>query len=238
MMNQVLEVRNVSVHYAKAQALKEVSLAVPEGSIVTIVGANGAGKSTLLRTISGLISPTVGEIWFEGKPIHGCKAHEIARLGIAHVPEGRMVFAPMTVLENLQMGAHLRRDRQKVDHDLESVFNHFPVLKQRYRQKAGSLSGGEQQMLAIARSLMSSPRLVLMDEPSMGLSPLLVKETAHIVSDINRAGVSIVLVEQNARMALNLAHTAYILEVGQIVLGGDAREIARDERVKKAYLGG
>jgi branched-chain amino acid transport system ATP-binding protein len=234
----LLEVRNLRVHYGKAEALKGISLGVEEGTIITLIGANGAGKTTTLRTISGLKAPTSGEIWFQGKRIDGMPPNVIVTLGIAHVPEGRRIFAPMTVLENLEMGAYVRKDRHEVARNLERIFEHFPVLKQRRGQQAGSLSGGEQQMLAVARALMASPKLLLMDEPSLGLSPVLVEEVGNIITDINRGGVSIILVEQNARMALMLAHRGYVLEVGSIALEGDAKELANDEHVKKAYLGG
>jgi len=234
----LLEVKNLRVHYGKAEALKGISLGVDEGKIVTLIGANGAGKTTTLRTISGVKVPTSGEIWYQGKRIDGMPLHEIVRLGIAHIPEGRRVFATMTVLDNLQLGAYLRKDKREIARDLEKIFEHFPVLKERLGQPAGSLSGGEQQMLATARALMTSPKLLLMDEPSLGLSPILVEEVGNIVTDINRGGVSVILVEQNARMALRLADKAYVLEVGSIALEGNAKELANDEHVKKAYLGG
>jgi len=234
----LLEIRDLNVCYGRAEAIKGISLTVEKESIVSIVGANGAGKTTILRTISGLKRPISGEIWFEGKRIDGMPACDIVRLGIAHIPEGRIVFAPMTVLDNLKMGAYLREDKDEMTRDLESMYRHFPILQKRIRQLAGSLSGGEQQMLAIARALMANPKLLLMDEPSMGLSPKLVSEVGNIIKDIHRRGVSIILVEQNARLALRLSNWAYVLEVGSIILGGDARELAKDERVKKAYLGG
>jgi branched-chain amino acid transport system ATP-binding protein len=234
----LLEIKNLRVHYGKAEVLKQISLSVGEGAIVTLIGANGAGKTTTLRTISGLKEPTSGEIWFEEKRIDGSPVHDIVKLGIAHIPEGRMVFAPMTVFDNLRMGAYLRKDRVEIMKDLEAMYEHFPILKQRQGQAAGRLSGGEQQMLAIARALMAKPKLLLMDEPSMGLSPLLVEEVGHIITQINKNSISIMLVEQNARMALELAHKAYILEVGNITLQGDARDLAGNELVKKVYLGG
>jgi branched-chain amino acid transport system ATP-binding protein len=234
----LLEIKNLRVHYGRAEVLKGISLEVDEGSVVSLIGANGTGKSTTLRTVSGLKASTSGAIWFEGKRIDRMPANEIVKLGIAHVPEGRIVFAPMTVLDNLKMGAYLRRNKREITKDLEAMYAHFPILAKRRNQMAGSLSGGEQQMLAIARALMSRPKLVLMDEPSMGLSPLMVEEVEKIISDINANGTSIMLVEQNARMALRLSKTVYILEVGRIVLQGPARQIADDERVIKAYLGG
>lgn len=233
----LLEIKDLRVHYGRAEALKGISLSVEEGAIVALIGANGAGKTTTLRTISGLKRPTSGEIWFQDKKINGMPAHRIVKLGIAHIPEGRVVFAPMTVIDNLKIGAYLRKDRDQVARDLDSVYQHFPILKERGGQKAGSLSGGEQQMLAVGRALMNSPKLLLMDEPSMGLSPILVEGVGNIIRDINKTGISIILVEQNARMALDLASRAYVLEVGNITLEGDARELASDERVKKAYLG-
>ena len=234
----LLEIKDLRVHYGRAEALKGISLSVDEGAIGALIGANGAGKTTTLRTISGLKVPTSGEIWFQAKRIDGMPAHDIVKLGIAHIPEGRIVFAPMTVLDNLKMGAYLRRDRHQIAKDLDSIYEHFPVLKERRWQQAGSLSGGEQQMLATARALMASPKLLLMDEPSMGLSPILVEEVGNIISDIKKTGIGIILVEQNARMALSLANKAYILEVGSIVLEGDAKGLSNDENVKKAYLGG
>jgi branched-chain amino acid transport system ATP-binding protein len=234
----LLELKALRVHYGRAEALKGVTINADEGAVVSIVGANGAGKSTILKTISSLKKPTSGEIRFQGKRIDGLPPHEVVKMGIAHIPEGRMVFAPMTVLDNLKMGAYLRRNKTEIERDLEIMYQHFPVLKERRGQVAGSLSGGQQQMLAIARALMAAPKLLLMDEPSMGLSPLLVEEVSKIIRDINRQGISIVLVEQNARMALRLSQKAYVLEVGAIALEGSADEVARDERVKKAYLGG
>jgi len=233
----LLEIKDLRVHYGKAEALKGISLSVDEGAIVALIGANGAGKTTTLRTMSGLKVPTSGEIWFQGKRIDGMPAHEIVKLGIGHIPEGRMVLAPMTVLDNLKMGAYLRKDKHQIARDLDIMYERFPVLKERHKQLAGSLSGGEQQMLAIARALMTRPKLLLLDEPSMGLSPILVEEVSNIIRDINEGGIGIILVEQNARMALGLANKAYILEVGSITLEGDAKELANDERVKKAYLG-
>ena len=234
----MLEIKSLRVHYGKAEALKQISLKVDEGAIITLIGANGAGKTTTLRTISGLKFPTSGEIWFKGNRIDGMAVNEIVKMGIAHIPEGRMVFAPMTVFDNLRMGAYLRKDKHGIAKDVEGMYDHFPILRERHGQQAGRLSGGEQQMLAIARALMAKPKLLLMDEPSMGLSPLLVEEVGSIITNINKSGISIMLVEQNARMALELANKAYILEVGGIVLQGSAQELANNERVKKVYLGG
>ncbi len=233
----LLEIKDLSVHFGRAEALKGISLGVEEGAIVALIGANGAGKTTTLRTISGLKAPTSGKIWFEGKRIDGMPAHNIVKSGIAHIPEGRIVFAPMTVLDNLKMGAHLNNNKRQVARNLEKMYEYFPVLKERRKQLAGSLSGGEQQMVAVARALMADPKLLLMDEPSMGLAPLLVAGVAKIIREINENGISIVLVEQNARMALDLANRAYILEVGKITLEGDAKTLIYDERVIEAYLG-
>ncbi len=234
----LLEIKGLRVHYGRAEALKGISVVVHEGSIVTLIGANGAGKTTTLRTVSGLKKPSSGEIIFREKRIDRMPTHHIVKMGIAHIPEGRMVFAPMTVLDNLKMGAHRRKDKGGIAKDLDNIYALFPVLKARLGQHAGSLSGGEQQMLATARALMAKPKLLLMDEPSMGLSPLMVLQVGKIIKDINQDGVSIMLVEQNARMALSLANTAYILEVGRIVLEGNAKELAHNDSVRKAYLGG
>jgi branched-chain amino acid transport system ATP-binding protein len=234
----LLELKNVHVHYGKAEALRGISMGIERGQIVTLVGANGAGKTTTLRTISGLKKPTLGEIWYDGKRIDGMELHDIVRMGIAHVPEGRMVFATMTVQENLEMGAYLRKDKSAIAEDMKTVYEYFPSLRNRKTQIAGSLSGGEQQMLAMGRALMASPQLVLMDEPSMGLSPLLVEEIGKIIRTINEAGTSIILVEQNARMALELAHYAYVIELGRIPLEGTGKDLAQDPNVQKTFLGG
>jgi branched-chain amino acid transport system ATP-binding protein len=236
--SMLLEIRDLRVHYGRAEALKGISIHVDEGAIVSIIGANGAGKTTILRTISGLERPTSGEIWFQGKKIDGMPASEIVRMGITHVPEGRMLFSTMTVLDNLKMGAYLRKDRLQIAGDIDTIYQQFPALEEKNKQHAASLSGGQQQMLAIARALMSRSKLILLDEPSTGLSPLLVKEFSNILKKINQEGKSIILVEQNARMALKLAKRAYLLEVGYIVVEGEALELAKDDRVKKAYLGG
>jgi branched-chain amino acid transport system ATP-binding protein len=234
----MLKIENINVFYGAIHAIKGISLEVNEGQIVTLIGANGAGKSTILRTISGLLKPKSGEITFEGKGIAGKPAQDIVKLGISQVPEGRRVFANMTVLENLELGAYIRSDKQGIKDDMEVVFQRFPRLKERLTQLAGTLSGGEQQMLAMGRALMSRPRLLLLDEPSMGLAPLLVKEIFSIIKDINTTGTTILLVEQNANMALSIAHQAYVLETGRITLSGDAKELAASEEVRKAYLGG
>jgi branched-chain amino acid transport system ATP-binding protein len=234
----LLEVSDLVCKYGAATALKGVSCGVGEGEIVALVGANGAGKTTMLRTLSGLMRPAAGRISFDGQRIDGHRPHEILKLGVAHVPEGRMVIASMSVLDNLKMGAYLRKDSKQAQADIESMYEHFPVLKERRHQSAGSLSGGEQQMLAVARALMSSPRLVLMDEPSMGLSPKLVETVRDIVVSMHERGLSILLVEQNAVMALSIADRAYVLEVGKVALEGAAKAVAQDEGVKKAYLGG
>lgn len=234
----MLRVTDLEVYYGAIHALKGLSLEVNEGEIVTLIGANGAGKSTTLRTISGLIAPKSGTITFEGKNIAGKGAHEIVRAGISQVPEGRRIFAEMTVLENLELGAFTRSDKDGIAADMEMVFTRFPRLKERVSQQAGTLSGGEQQMLAMGRALMSRPRLLLLDEPSMGLAPLLIKEIFSIIVDINKTGTTVLLVEQNANMALSIASRAYVLETGRITLSGAAKELAASEDVRKAYLGG
>jgi len=234
----LLEVKNISVQYAKAKAIEEVSMGVEEGEVVSMVGANGAGKTTFLRTISGLKKPALGEIWFQNHRIDNLPAHEIVKVGISQVPAERMVLSPMTVLDNLRMGSILRRDKKNIGRDMEIVFESFPILKERRSQLAGSLSGGEQQMLAVARALMASPKLLLMDEPSIGLSPILVAEIGNIIRNINKGGISVLLVEQNCRMALKLASRAYVLELGKVVLEGAAADLLNDDRVKKYYLGG
>lgn len=233
----LLEIRDLVVNYGKAQALKGINLQVGEGEVVALIGANGAGKTTLLRSISALKRIESGEILFDGERIDGEAGHDLVKRGIAHVPEGRIVFGPMTVTDNLRVGAYLRKDKGEIKRDIESIYEHFPVLKERGRQLAESLSGGEQQMLAVARALMAKPRLLLMDEPSMGLSPIMVEMVAKIISDIRKQGLSVLLVEQNATMALALSDRAYVLEVGSIVLEGPAADVAQNEIVKKAYLG-
>lgn len=234
----MLKVNEIDVYYGAIHALKKLSLEVEQGSIVTLIGANGAGKTTTLKTISGLLRPRSGNITFRGTDITRVSPEKIVEMGISQVPEGRRVFAAMTVLENLEMGAYLRKDKKGIARDMEEVFDRFPRLKERRKQMAGTLSGGEQQMLAIGRALMSRPALLLMDEPSMGLAPLLVKEIFEIIKDINSKGTTILLVEQNAHMALSIADKAYVIETGEIVLSGQAGELMKSEEVKKAYLGG
>lgn len=233
----LLELRNISVHYGKAQALNAVSLQLEEGKVDALIGSNGAGKTTTLRAITGLKKPSDGEILFRGRRIDGMAPHEIVKLGIAHAPEGRRVFSAMTVRENLDMGAYLRKDTLGVAEDFKKVFQRFPRLMERQKQHAGLLSGGEQQMLSMARALMARPTLLLLDEPSLGLSPLAVKEIARIIRGIIQTGVSIILIEQNARMALRLAHEAYILELGRVTIHGKAKDLIHNEDVRKAYLG-
>lgn len=234
----MLKVDNIDVYYGAIHAIKGISIEVPKGEIVTLVGSNGAGKSTTLRTISGLMKPKNGAILFEDKNIVGVSAHKIVGMGLCQVPEGRHVFANMSVMENLELGAYLRSDKDEIARDLEDVFKKFPRLLERKDQISGTLSGGEQQMLAMGRALMSRPRLLLLDEPSMGLAPLLVKEIFNIIKEINESGTTVLLVEQNANMALSIADKAYVLETGRIALAGTAQELASSEAVRKAYLGG
>ena len=238
MAEPMLKIDNIDVYYGAIHALKGISLEVKEGEIVTLIGANGAGKSTTLRTISGLLKPKTGSITFLGQDIAGVRAHEIVKKGISQVPEGRRVFAEMTVMENLDLGAFVRKDKAGIQQDLKHVFELFPRLEERKNQSAGTLSGGEQQMLAMGRALMSRPKLLLLDEPSMGLAPLLIKEIFNIIVDINKSGTTVLLVEQNANMALSIANRAYVLETGRITLSGRAKELAASEDVRKAYLGG
>ena len=233
----LLEVRDTTVHYHKVAALRGISMDVPDGSVVTIIGANGAGKSTLLRAISGLEPLSEGEIRFDGRRIDGTPPEKVVALGVAQVPEGRRIFPDLTVQENLNTGAYLRRDREAVAKDLGGVFDHFPRLRERRRQWARTLSGGEQQMLAIGRALMSNPRLLLLDEPTIGLSPVLVQEMARIIREIHERGVPVVLVEQNAELALTLADYAYVLETGSVALHGPAADLHENEHVRRAYLG-
>jgi branched-chain amino acid transport system ATP-binding protein len=231
-------IENLRVFYGRVEALKGISLEVAQGAIVTLIGANGAGKSTTLRAISGLTHPASGEILYQGRKMEGLSPQEIVRAGIAHVPEGRKVFPFMTVKENLKMGAFRRKGKEAIRKDLAGVWEHFPILLERRSQPAGSLSGGEQQMLAIGRALMSRPTLLLLDEPSLGLAPLMVREVGRIIGEINQRQVGIVLVEQNAHMALRIAHQGYVLETGTIALHGPASDLIDNEHVKRAYLGG
>jgi branched-chain amino acid transport system ATP-binding protein len=234
----MLEIRNLDVHYGAIHALKGVSLSVEAGQIVTLIGGNGAGKTTTLRAISGLLRPTSGEILFEGQPIHGRPPHELVRLGLAHSPEGRGVFANLTVDENLDLGAYTRSDKAGIAADRDRALRLFPRLRERLQQAAGTLSGGEQQMLAMARALLARPRLLLLDEPSLGLAPQVVRTIFDIIREINAAGTTILLVEQNAHMALRVAHHGYVLEVGRIVMSERASVLAASDDVRKAYLGG
>jgi branched-chain amino acid transport system ATP-binding protein len=233
----LLELNNLSVHYHKVAALTAIDMAVAERAVVTIIGANGAGKSTTLRAISGLVRPSSGEIRFDGRRIDQLPPEQIVALGIAHVPEGRRVFPDLTVRENLNTGAYLRKDKVQIARDLDNVFGHFPRLRERSSQWAKTLSGGEQQMLAIGRAMMSNPRLLLLDEPSMGLAPVMVQEIARIIGEINQRGVPVVLVEQNAELALRLAEYAYVLETGTVALHGNAADLHENDHVRRAYLG-
>lgn len=234
----MLEIKNLNVHYGVIHALKDASLVVNKGEIVTLIGANGAGKTTTLRTISGLNKATSGQILLEGKDITNLSAPKRVEMNLSQVPEGRRIFPAMTILENLEMGAYLRKDKANIKKDMEHVYELFPILGNRKKQTAGTLSGGEQQMLAMGRALMSNPKILLLDEPSMGLAPLLVKEIFGIIKDINSNGTTILLVEQNAKMALSIANRAYVIETGSIVMSGTGEELAKSEEIKKAYLGG
>ena len=234
----MLALSNVWTHYGNIPILKGVSLEVHEGEIVTLIGANGAGKTTLLKTISGLLQPTQGEILFLNKPIQGTPADKIVKRGLSHIPEGRRIFSRLTVEENLLLGAYLRNDTHAIQEDLKNIYHRFPILKERQSKLAGTLSGGEQQMLAISRGLMGNPTLLLMDEPSLGLAPRLVQDIFKIIREINKKGCTILLVEQNAHMALEIAHRGYVLETGRVTLSGLAYELASNEQVQKAYLGG
>jgi branched-chain amino acid transport system ATP-binding protein len=233
----MLEIKDIHTYYGNIHALKGVSLTVKEGEVVTLIGSNGAGKTTTLRTIQGLLRPRQGTILFEGKPLESLSTEAIVRLGISQSPEGRLIFPRMTVQENLEMGAYLRNDTLGIKSDMEKALNLFPRLRERISQKGGTLSGGEQQMLAIARALMSRPRLLLLDEPSMGLAPMLVSQIFAIVRDINAQGTTILLVEQNARMALSVAHRGYVIQTGEVVVAGTATDLQSNETVRKAYLG-
>lgn len=234
----MLEIKDLNVHFGVIHALKGISLSVQDGEIVTLIGANGAGKTTTLRTISGLKKPTSGSILLDGKDITHTTPRDRVKMGMSQVPEGRRVFPEMTVLENLELGAYLRRDRAEIAKDLKMVYERFPRLADRKRQAAGTLSGGEQQMLAMGRALMSRPKILFLDEPSMGLAPLLVQEIFDIIKDINQSGTTILLVEQNASMALQIANRAYVMETGSIVLSGTGEELSNSDDIKKAYLGG
>lgn len=233
----LLEVKNVTVQYGKIAAINDVSLDVEKGEIVTLIGGNGAGKTTTLRAVCGMRQPVTGEIWFKGQRIDGLPVQKIVQLGVAHAPEGRRLFDYMTVKDTLLTGAFLQKNKNEIQRSLDRVYGHFPKLKERRKQVACTLSGGEQQMLTIGRALMANPMLLLLDEPSLGLAPLLIQEIFTIIEDINRSGVTIVLVEQNSRMALKVAHRAFVLEVGRIVLTGEASGLLDDTRVKAAYLG-
>jgi len=234
----LLRVKNITVHYGKSMALDDVSLEMAEGSVVTIIGANGAGKSTILRALSGLTPLTSGEIWFLNNRIDGIATTDIVKLGIAHIPEGRQLFPYLTVLSNLKLGASLRKDKAGINQDMDEVFKRFPILWDRRNQQAGTLSGGEQQMLAIGRGLMAKPKLLLMDEPSLGLSPIVVEQLGEVIKEINQRGVSVLLVEQNVPLALQVANRGYALQVGRVVLEGDIDEFKSTETVRRAYLGG
>ena len=236
-MGEMLSVKNINVFYGSIHAIRDISFHVDEGEIVTLIGANGAGKTTTLQTITGMLQAKKGQIIFEGKDITKVPGHKIVSMGMAHVPEGRRVFADLTVLENLKLGAYTRKDKNEVEETLQKVYQSFPRLKERKNQSAGTLSGGEQQMLAMGRALMSKPRIILMDEPSMGLSPIFVEEIFKIIQEISAAGTTVLLVEQNAKKALSIADRAYVLETGNIVLSGDAKELMNNESIKKAYLG-
>ncbi|KAA9012705.1 ABC transporter ATP-binding protein [Niallia endozanthoxylica] len=234
----MLRIDGLNVYYGHIHALKDVALEVKQGEIVTLIGANGAGKSTLLKTISGLLKPKQGSIIFESEDITGRQAQLIVKKGISHVPEGRRVFANMSVEENLEMGAYLRRDKKEIKEDFQKVYDLFPRLYERRKQQSGTLSGGEQQMLAMGRALMARPRLLLLDEPSMGLAPLLVKTIFRMITEIKATGTTIMLVEQNANMALTIANQAYVIETGRVVLQGSAEELRASDQIKMAYLGG
>ena len=234
----LLQVEDITVHYGKVEAVKGLSFEMEEGEIVTLLGSNGAGKTTVLKAISGLKHPTSGQILFDGKRIDRMEITNVVRLGISHILEGQRLFRDMSVESNLTLGAYIRNDRGGIKSDLQEIYQHFPILRERRSQRAGSLSGGEQQMLAISRALMSKPRLLLMDEPSIGLSPVMVDEIASIITTINKQGISVLIVEQNAAIALRLANRGYVMEIGKIVLSGDREKLLTDEKVKKAYLGG
>lgn len=233
----MLEIKDLEVYYGMIQAIKGISFEVNEGEVIALIGANGAGKTTTLHTISGLIAPKKGTVTFEGKEITKTPAHKIVSYGMAHVPEGRRVFASLSVLQNLKLGAYTRSSKEEIEESLQTVYTRFPRLQERKNQPAGTLSGGEQQMLAMGRALMSKPRIILMDEPSMGLSPIFVNEIFDIIKQVSASGTTVLLVEQNAKKALSIADRGYVLETGKIVLEGKAQELLNDESVKKAYLG-
>ena len=233
----MLEVKDLEVYYGMIQAIKGISFHVDKGEVIALIGANGAGKTTTLHTVTGLISPKNGHVLFEGKDITKVPAHKIVSMGMAHVPEGRRVFAELSVYENLKMGAYTRKDRSEIEESLANVYKRFPRLEERKNQMAGTLSGGEQQMLAMGRALMSKPKIILMDEPSMGLSPILVNEIFDIIQAVSESGTTVLLVEQNAKKALSIADRAYVLETGNIVLEGKAKDLLEDDSIKKAYLG-
>lgn len=234
----LLEVKDLHVHYGVIEALKGVSLEVNEGEIVSLIGANGAGKTTMLQAISGIVKKSSGDVMFDNESIFKANPKKIVTRGLTQVPEGRRIFTGLSVYENLMMGAFLRKDKKGIEADLEKMYEQFPILKQRINQDASTLSGGEQQMLAMARALMARPKLLLLDEPSMGLAPILVKEIFSIVQEINKQGTTVLLVEQNAKMALSIAHRAYVLETGKVVLSGTGQELANSPEIQKAYLGG
>lgn len=233
----MLEVKNLEVYYGMIQAIKGISFEVDEGEVISLIGANGAGKTTTLHAVTGLIAPGAGQIVFEGKDITKVPGHKLVSMGIAHVPEGRRVFSQLSVYENLKLGAYTRKDKNEIEETLERIYARFPRLKERKNQLAGTLSGGEQQMLAMGRALMSKPRIILMDEPSMGLSPIYVNEIFNIIKEVSKSGTTVLLVEQNAKKALSIADRAYVLETGRISLSGKASDLLNDESVKKAYLG-
>ena len=233
----MLEVKDLEVYYGVIQAIKGVSFQVNQGEVIALIGANGAGKTTILHTVTGLLSPKRGSVVFEGKEITKVPAHKIVSMGMAHVPEGRRVFAELSVYENLKMGAYTRKDKKEIEESLANVYKRFPRLEERKNQMAGTLSGGEQQMLAMGRALMSNPRLIVMDEPSMGLSPIFVNEIFDIIQKVSAGGTTVLLVEQNAKKALSIADRAYVLETGSIVLSGNAKDLLNDDSIKKAYLG-
>lgn len=233
----MLEIKDLEVYYGVIQAIKGISFEVNQGEVIALIGANGAGKTTTLHTITGLISPKSGSVLFEGKDITKVPAHKIVSMGMAHVPEGRRVFAELSVYENLKMGAYTRKDKGEIEESLENVYKRFPRLEERKNQMAGTLSGGEQQMLAMGRALMSRPKIILMDEPSMGLSPILVNEIFDIIRSVSESGTTVLLVEQNAKKALSIADRAYVLETGRITMEGNAKDLLEDDAIKKAYLG-